>query len=181
MMRVFRMLATTAAGVWLGGMILIPFIAAITFGEMRETGVERPETIAGQVMARNFQRFDQIQLICAGILVAWQIAHLATVGRKRADWIRLIIILMATGLLVYSVGVVTPMILELQPQLTQAEGGLAAKPDFAEFHEAAVRIGKINLGLVAAIAFSLAWQPRVEMPRRDSLGVEKPHEGKGTV
>ncbi len=180
-LRIFRMLATTAAGVWLGGMVLIPFVAAITFGEMRETGVDRPEAIAGQVMARNFQRFDQIQMICACVLLVWQITHLAAAARRMTDWLRLLVILMASGLLVYSMYVVTPMILELQPEVAHAGGALSAKASFSEFHEAAVRIGKINLFLVASIALSLAWLPRVDSPRQDSSGVEEPDAGRGTA
>lgn len=168
MMRAFRMLATTAAGVWLGGMILMPFVAAITFGEMRETGVAQPDSIAGQVMARNFQRFDRIQLICAGVLLAWQIAHLATAGRRMGDWLRLLLILMASGLLVYGVFVVTPRILSPQPEVARPDGELAAKAVFGDFHAAAVRIAKINLALVAAIALSLAWPPR-DGERADSV------------
>ena len=59
-MKLFQAIATTAGGVWLGGMVLMAIVASTTFGVMRTTGVEHPDSIAGQVMAKNFARFDTV-------------------------------------------------------------------------------------------------------------------------
>lgn len=160
MMGILRMVATAAAGVWLGGMILIAIVAQTTFTVMRTTGVEHPNSIAGQVMARNFSKFDKVQLICAGILIVWQVLRLVMGRRTIADCLRMALILLATGLLVYSASVLTPKITGLQSAVAGPDPEAAVKAIFDDFHETAVRISKINLILVAGIIFSLAWNPR---------------------
>ena len=152
-----RALATTAAGVWLGGMILIAIVAQTTFGTMRNTGVDQPNSVAGQVMARNFSRFDTVQSICAGVLVCYQALALIVGERSRQAWLRLGLILAASGLLLYGVLVLTPKIQNFQSAVVGPNAENAAKAIFDAFHASAVRVSKINLALVFLIALSLAW------------------------
>src|SRR5262245_32536082 len=109
----FRALAHTAAGIWLGGIIVIAIVAQTTFGVMRTTDVEKPDSVAGQVMARNFGRFNVVQSTCAAILVTWQIVSLGFCGRSVREWLRLSIIVAAAGLLAYEVAVVSPKIVNM--------------------------------------------------------------------
>ena len=155
-MKLFQAIATTAGGVWLGGMVLMAIVASTTFGVMRTTGVEHPDSIAGQVMAKNFARFDTVQMTCAGVLVAWQIVHMAFGGRHGRDWLRLGLIVAAAGLLAYSVRVLTPQITDLQPALQSADPDVAMKAAFDKFHSTAVRISKINLILLLVIVVEMA-------------------------
>lgn len=163
------MIATSAAGVWLGGMILIAIVAQTTFAVMRETGVDQPNALAGQIMAKNFLRFDMVQLGCAGILVLWNVIHIISGGRSLLDWLRLVVILLATALLLYSVSVLTPKITNLQSAVASADPDTAIKAIFDDFHETAVRISKANLILVAMVLFSLAWLPKGK-PTTDDNG-----------
>lgn len=171
-----RAIATAAAGVWLGGMVLMAIVAQTTFQVMRTTGVEHPNSIAGQVMATNFTRFDTVQMICAGVLVAWQTAHLALGGRSARDWLRLGLIIAAAGLLAYSIRVLTPQITHLQPVLQSANPDVAVKALFDKFHETAVLISKINLFLLLFIVIELAWpskQTAATAPLRNDADAAK--------
>jgi len=168
-MNALRALATTAAGVWLGGMILIAIVAATTFSEMRQTGVEHPNAVAGQVMAKNFSRFDKLQMVCAAVLLVWQTAQLVVGRRRLGDWLRTAMILSAVGLLIYSAWVLTPRILDLQTAVASANPDAAVKAVFDEFHRTAVRVSKINLLLLAAIVLSLAWRPLRGKPAGEGL------------
>jgi hypothetical protein len=157
-MRVFQVLATTTAGAWLGGMILIAIVAQTTFSQMREVDVDRPNAIAGRIMAVNFSRFDTMQMVCAAVLVLWQTARLLSARRHVGDWLRTVAILAAVGLLAYSSQVLTPRILSLQNAVAGPDAEAHARALFDEFHRGAVLISKINLVLVAGIVFTLAWR-----------------------
>ncbi|MFQ5430617.1 MAG: DUF4149 domain-containing protein [Phycisphaerae bacterium] len=177
-MRFFHALATTAAGVWFGGMILIAIVAATTFGEMRKTGVDHPNAIAGQVMAKNFARFDTIQIVCAAVILLWQIMQLVIRGRTALDWLRLVPIVLASGLLAYSVCVLTPKILSLQSTVAGADAEAAARAVFDDFHRSAVRVSQINLVLLVVILITLAWQRPDARPATGDAGAPPaPAEG----
>lgn len=154
-MRLFRTLATMAAGVWLGAMVLIAVVAQTTFSTMRITDVTNPNAIAGRIMAKNFSRFDVLQMTCAAIIVLWQVIQLLVGPRQRRDWVRSMMIVVACGLLTYSVAVLTPTITDMQTQVAQND--VEVKAVFDRFHQKAVRVSKINLIMVALIAGTLAW------------------------
>lgn len=180
MMRVLRVLATTAAGVWLGGMVLIAIVAQTTFSQMREVGVEHPNAIAGRIMAVNFSRFDVMQLACAGVLVVWQSARLLSGWRGLGDWLRAAAILSAVGLLGYSTQVLTPRILGLQGAVAGPDSEAEAKSVFDDFHHSAVRVSKANLVLVAGITFSLAWPHGVGQRTKESEAIMPAGKDEGT-
>jgi len=164
LMNVFRALAVTAAGVWLGGMLTIGVIVAKnTFQIMRKTDVAQPNALAGRIMARNFQEFDYVQLACAGILLAWQVAHMLTARRLARDWFRFVLILAAAGLLLYSVLVLTPQIVALQSDVAGAAAEATVRRTFDAFHETSVRIAQVLLGLVFVIAMEMGL-PRASAP-----------------
>lgn len=180
MMRVLRVLATTSAGVWLGGMVLIAIVAQTTFSQMREIGVERPNAIAGQIMAVNFSRFDAMQMACAGVLVVWQAARLLSGRRRFGDWLRTGAILLAVGLLAYSTQVLTPRILTLQGAVAGPDSEAEARAVFDDFHRGAVLVSKINLVLVTGIVFSLAWRRGAVHRSKDGEGIVPAGRGEGT-
>lgn len=156
MRQFLRALGTTAAGAWLGGMILIAIVAQTTFSEMRKTEVSQPNAIAGRVMAKNFSRFDAVQWICVGLLAASQLGRMAMGDRSRGEWVRLGLIAIAGALFAYSALVMTPGILGLQETVAGENAEVAVKAAFDSFHETSVRIAKVNLILVFSIALSLA-------------------------
>lgn len=157
-----RALGTTAAGAWLGGMILIAIVAQTTFSEIRKTDVAQPNAIAGRVMAKNFSRFDSVQWICVGVLVATQVGRMGMGDRTRGEWVRLFMIAAAGGLFAFSALVMTPRILGLQETVAGENAEVAVKAAFDSFHETSVRIAKVNLVLVLAIVMSLAMGGRRE-------------------
>lgn len=173
---VFRAIAIVAGGVWLGGMIVIgAIVAPTTFGVMRTLDVDHPNALAGQIMARNFARFDNVQLTCAAILLAWQILHMIAGGKTRRDWFRLALIVAAAGLLAYSVGVITPRILDLQPALTAADPEAAMRAHFDEIHNSAVRVAQAILFCVFVVVMEMtipmnARPPKPKTPDRPERG-----------
>ena len=179
-MSFLRVLATTSAGVWLGGMVLIAIVAQTTFSQMREVGVERPNSIAGRIMAVNFSRFDMMQIACAGVLVVWQAARLLSGGRGVGDWLRTGAILSAVGFLAYSTQVLTPQILALQGAGAGPDSEAEARAVFDEFHRSAVRVSKANLVLVTGIVFSLAWRRGAGRRIEEGQGATPLGKGKGT-
>jgi hypothetical protein len=152
----------TAAGAWLGGLILVAIVAQSTFVTMRTTGVARPDSISGQVMAPTFIRFERMQMILAAIILMWAISRIASAGRNRRDWARLLMIVAAIGLLSYASQVLTPKIVELQPLLRSDAPAAEIKQRFDEFHRASVQTSKVLMVLVLALCFEMAW------PRRDN-------------
>lgn len=152
----FRAIAHTAAGIWLGGIIVIAIVAQATFSEMRNSGVERPNAVAGQVMARNFGRFNVVQISCAAALLLWQGAELALRRRGPREWFRFSLIVVATGLLAYHVVVLTPKIVDFQPLLAQPDAEEAIRAAFQEFHRTAVRVSQALLVIVATITIEMA-------------------------
>lgn len=163
-MNLLRALAQTAAGVWLGGIIVIAIVAQTTFGVMRTTDIEKPDAIAGQVMARNFGRFDVVQICCALTLLTWQLASLATQNRGPRNWLRFGLIVIAAGLLTYNVAVLTPKIIDMQPLLAQPDVETAVHAAFQDFHNSAVRVSQAMLFIVLFITIEMAWPGR-PMPR----------------
>lgn len=159
-MNVFRALAHTAAGVWLGGMVMLAIVAPTTFGVMRTTGVENPNAIAGQVMARNFVRFDKVQMICAIVLVLWTASMIISRRTARRDWIRTALVAAATGLMLYSAWNMTPQILDLQPILAGPEPDAAMRRAFDQFHATAVRVSQLLLILLVTINIEMALPSR---------------------
>lgn len=153
----FRALAHTAAGIWLGGILVIAIVAQTTFGVMRTTGVEKPDMIAGQVMARNFGRFDVVQICCAATLLMWQTVSLAFRRRGPREWLRLSLIAAAAGLLAYQVTVLTPKIVNLQPLLAQADAEEAVRAVFRDFHQTAVRLSQALFVIVAAVMIEMSF------------------------
>ncbi|MBI5764980.1 MAG: DUF4149 domain-containing protein [Planctomycetes bacterium] len=152
-----RTLASAAAGVWLGGMIVIAIVASTTFGVLRTTDVSHPNTIAGKVMAKNFERFDRVQLACGGILGTWQAVALLAGQRSKRDIGRTVLIAAAVTLMLVSVLYMTPKIVALQPTLSSAESDAAVKAAFDEFHQTAVRLSQASLLFVLAIVLEMAW------------------------
>jgi hypothetical protein len=163
MMVLLRAIACTAAGVWLGAIVVIAIVAQTTFSVMPTTGVAHPNTVAGQVMARNFSRFDMVQLACGAVLAVWQLVELAAGRRSRRDLVRAVLIIAACVLMLVSVFVMTPKITGMQSLLSSPDSESAVKAAFAEFHGTAVRISQLTMMLVLAIALEMAW-PRP--PRR---------------
>ncbi len=155
MMTLVRSIQTMAAGVWLGGMVLIAIVAATTFGEMRKTGVERPNAIAGRVMAVNFQRFDKVQSACAGMLIVGQCIVMAMGRRGGREWFHAGLIVACTGLLAYSMSVISPQILEMQSAVGSPDADAAVKAIFDKIHGTSVRVSQINLFVIAVLAISL--------------------------
>ncbi len=180
LMRILRALATTSAGAWLGGMLLIAIVAQTTFSQMREAGVERPNSIAGRIMAVNFSRFDTMQMACAGVLVVWQAARLLSGRRGWGDWLRTGAILSAVGLLAYSTQVLTPRILSLQGAVAGPDSEAEASAVFDDFHRSAVRVSKANLVLVAGVVFSLAWRREAGHRIVERNGAAPAGNGEGT-
>lgn len=158
MNRFFHMLCTLAAGVWLGGMVLIgPFVAKNTFQIMPTIVAEHPSAAAGRIMAKNFSDFDTIQLVCAGVLIVGLGVLAVTARRKFGPVTRLLMALVASGTLIYSVQFLTPKITSMQDVVATAENESDIKKTFDDFHESAVTIAKINLTLVAIVLLSLGW------------------------
>lgn len=156
MMRTF---ATAAAGVWLGGMVVIAIVASTTFGVMKTADVSHPNTIAGKVMAKNFERFDRVQLVCGGILGVWQLAELLAGKRCKRDIVRAVLIAVAIALMLVSVLHMTPKIAALQPTLIIGETDTAVKAAFDDFHKTAVRLSQASLLVVLTIVVEMAWPP----------------------
>lgn len=157
MMNLLRAVACTAAGVWLGAIIVIAIVAQTTFAVMPTTGVDRPNTVAGQVMARNFARFDSVQVACGGILALWQALELAAGRRARRDLARAVLIIAASVTMLVGVFVMTPKITNLQPLMSAADSESAVKTAFADFHRTAVRLSQATMFLVLVIALEMAW------------------------
>ncbi len=175
MIRVLRTLNIAAAGIWLGAMILIAIVAATTFSEMRTIdGIERPNYVAGRVMAKNFARFDRIQIACAAVLVLSHIGIAAAGRMRRGDWLRAPLILAAALLTAYGAFKLTPTIQNMQNVVAAAENPEAeVRRVFDGFHHTAVTLSKINLSLVAILLFSMAWSPG-ELVRVDSQRAGQP-------
>ncbi len=161
MSALIRSLQATAAGVWLGGMILIAIVAQTTFSQMREAQVEQPNAIAGRVMARNFVRFETVQWVCVGVLAFGQIARMGMGGRGIGEMARLAMIGIAAAIFIYGATVLTPKIVNLQSTVAGTDPEAAVKAAFDAFHETSVRLSKINLVVVLALTLSLAWPVRV--------------------
>lgn len=157
---IMRSLATTAAGAWLGGMILVAIVAQTTFSEMRATGVEQPNAIAGRVMAKNFVRFDALQWVLAGTLVVAQIGRIALGERAGVEWLRLILGFGATGVLAYSALYLTPQIVNMQAAAAGPDPDAAVKAVFDSFHHTSVGLAKVNLVVVLMLVLSLSWNIR---------------------
>lgn len=159
MRKLLHMLATLAAGVWVGGMVLIgPIIAKNTFEIMREKiDVAYPNAAAGRIMAVNFQQFDTVQLACAGVLLVCLAISAVLARQKFGPITRLLMALVATGMLIYSVQFLTPKIASMQKDVATAADESAVRKSFDEFHESAVRVAKINLSLLVLVTLSLGW------------------------
>lgn len=155
LLRTLRALAHTAAGIWLGGMVMLAIVAPTTFGVMRTTGVDNRDAIAGQVMARNFVRFDKVQMSCAAVLLVWTST---TILRKPStrDWVRAALIAAAAGLMLYSAWTLTPRILDLQPILAGPDPDSAMRAAFDQFHATSVRIAQALLLLLVIVNLELA-------------------------
>ncbi len=160
-MRWFRALAALSAGAWLGGMILIAIAAQTTFEVMRTLDVDTPNTFAGRIMAVEFARFDRVQYACAAIVLLYSLAAVGNEMRQRRDVLRVILVVLACGLLCYSAFVVTPKILAMQDTVAGTTDE-AIREAFAEIHETSVLVAKINLFVVLLVAFELA------LPRRSN-------------
>lgn len=152
-----RALAQTAAGIWLGGLITLAIVAPTTFGVLRETGVDNPNALAGQVMARNFVRFDMVQLICGIVLLGGLMILLAVGPRRTRDWIRIGGAGAAVSMMLYSAMVMTPQILDMQPLLAEPYADEAVRMAFDAFHATAVRVSQTLLFLLLALNLEMAW------------------------
>ena len=155
-MKVLRAIAQTAAGIWLGAIVMMAIVAPTTFSTMRTVGVEQPNTIAGKVMAKNFSRFDKVQMACGGILVAWQLASLVQGRRTARELARTLILAVAVGLMLYSAMVMTPKIADMQSDIAGPDAEAAVKAAFDSFHATAVRIAQIVMVLVLALNLEMA-------------------------
>ncbi len=157
MTRFLHTLSIIAAGIWLGGMIVIALVAMNTFRTMRTIYVANPDAAAGQIMAGNFEYFDTVQLACAAVLVIGTGISALVSRRKFGPLTRLILSLIATGALIYSVQFITPKIEAMQHTVATADAESQVKQTFDEIHESAVMISKLNLALIGLVAFSLGW------------------------
>lgn len=156
MTRWFQALACTSAGAWLGGMILMAIVAQTTFSVMRTTDVERPNAIAGRVMATNFKRFDTVQIVCAAIVAAWAMSRVLSRTRRRRDWIRAGLAAAACAILAYNAGVMTPRIESMQGDVAGADADAKVKAAFDSYHATAVRLAQANLLIVLTLALEIA-------------------------
>ncbi|MEK6643434.1 MAG: DUF4149 domain-containing protein [Planctomycetota bacterium] len=159
-LRLLRTLATAAAGVWLGGMIVIAIVASTTFGVMRTTDVARPNTIAGQVKAKNFARFDRVQLVCGGLLASWQVASFLSGQRSRRDVMRSVLIALAVTQMLVSALHMTPKIASMQPALGAADSEVVVKAAFDDFHKSAVLLSQATMLIVLAVLLEMTWPAR---------------------
>lgn len=165
-MKIARAIAQTAAGIWLGAIVMMAIVAPTTFSVMRTVDVDRPNTIAGKVMAKNFSRFDKVQISCAAVIIAWQLASLSMGRRTTRDKMRMGIILVAAGLMLYSAMVMTPSITFRQADLAVGAPDSAVKAAFDAFHAAAVRIAQAVMVLVLILNIEMA------MPQHDRRSPE---------
>lgn len=156
MNRWFQALACAAAGIWLGGMILMAIVAQTTFSVIRTTDVERPNAVAGRVMATNFKRFDVVQIVCAATVAAWAMSRLLRRTRRRRDGIRAGLVIAACGILAYNAGVMTPRIESMQGDVAGADADARVKAAFDSYHATAVRLAQANLMLVLALTLEIA-------------------------
>lgn len=155
-----RALAHTAAGIWLGGMVMLAIVAPTTFGVIRAIGVENPNAVAGQVMAKNFRRFDLVQMSCAAVLLPWVSVSLLARRRTLRDILRAGLIVIAVCLMLYSVWYMTPRITDLQPVLAQPDPDVAMKQRFDSFHATAVRISQALLVILLVLNIEMALPAR---------------------
>lgn len=160
-----RALAHTAAGIWLGGMVMLAIVAPTTFGVIRAIGVDNPNSVAGQVMAKIFRRFDMVQLLCAAVLLLWVSVSLLARRRTLRDILRGGLIVLAACLMLYSAWYMTPRITDLQPLLAQPDPDAAMKQSFDAFHATAVRISQAVLVLLLALNIEMA------LPARPSTAI----------
>ncbi len=156
MSRWFQATACTAAGAWLGGMIVIAIVAQTTFGVMRTTDVSQPNAIAGRVMATNFKRFDKVQIVCAVPVAAWAIARVMSRSRRRRDWVRAGLVAAACTILAYNAGVMTPRIESMQSDVADADTDAKIKAAFDSYHATAVRLAQANLMIVLALTLEIS-------------------------
>ena len=159
-MTIARAIAQTAAGIWLGAIVMMAIVAPTTFSVMRTVEVDRPNTIAGKVMAKNFSRFDRVQIACASVIAMWQIASLLRGRRATRDKVRMGIILVAAGLMLYSATVMTPKIANMQADIAAPDAEAAVKAAFDAFHATAVRIAQAVMVLVLILNIEMAMQQR---------------------
>ena len=178
MTRFLHTLCTIAAGVWLGGMILIAMVAMNTFRVMRSLDVASPDAFAGRIMAENFASFDKVQLICAAVLLAGLGLTALIVRWRAATVVRLCLAIAATGVLVYSVQFLTPRITALQADVAAAQSDSEVRRIFEEFHASAVTLSRINLALLSVLLVSLAWSgaPLPRLPRDEPAAHAMPPE-----
>lgn len=166
MNRLMHILATLAAGVWLGGMILVAIAAQSTFVVLNaEDHIAQPNAVAGRVMAPTFSKFDKVQLICAAVLLFGTGVSAVLARRKLGPVLRLIAVGVATGFLIYSVQFLSPQILDMQSDIAGAKTDSEIRAAFDQFHDSAVMISKINLALVSFTLIGLAWSG----PLRDTV------------
>jgi len=159
-MNVARAVAAAAAAVWLGTLLIMgAVVAPTTFGMMRESGIANPNTVAGQIMAKNFAKADRIELACAAVVLAWQIVSMLIGPRARRDGFRLILIIAAAGLVLY-LATLTPKIADFQPALASARPDAEVRAVFQHFHKTAVRVAQIELFLVLVLVMEMALPAR---------------------
>lgn len=165
-MNFLRAMAQTALGIWLGAIVMMAIVAPTTFSTMRTVGVERPNTIAGKVMARNFSRFDKVQIACAAVVVVWQMAFLALRNHTARDFARTALIIFATGLMLYGAIVMTPTIESRQADIAAPDSEAAVKAAFDAYHATAVRLAQAVMVIVLILNIEMA------MPRQQSRFAE---------
>jgi hypothetical protein len=151
LLTLLRVLTGLAASVWLGGLVAMAIVAQTTFGVMPATGVASPAAVAGQVMARNFARFDVVQIICAGLLALLQAAALATGQRGARVWARALLVLSACGALAYQVLLVTPRITGLQAAVSSPTVEAEVRAVFDGFHDSAVQVYRALLAILLVL------------------------------
>ncbi len=171
MTRLLHTLAVLAAGVWLGGMILVAIAAQSTFSVLNaEENLAQPNAIAGRVMAPTFGKFDKVQLSCAVALIVATGCTVILARRKIGPILRFAMVCVATGFLIYSVQFLSPKILDMQNDVAGAKSDSEIRAAFDEFHESAVFISKVNLALVSFTLIGLAWSG----PLRETVTTDGP-------
>ena len=155
-MKIARAIAQTSAGIWLGAIVMMAIVAPTTFSVMRTVNVDRPNEIAGKVMAKNFSRFDKVQIACAAVIIAWQCASLSMGRRKTRDKVRTGMIVAAAVLMLYSAMVMTPKIANMQSDIAAPDTEAAVKAAFDAFHATAVRITQAVMVLVLILNIEMA-------------------------
>jgi uncharacterized membrane protein len=133
-----------AASLWLGGLLALgAIVAPIVFRIV-------PAPSSGDAMTVVFHRFDQIALGCAAIVALAEVFRARAGGVARADALRIVSAVIASGCALVIATSISPRIAELHAAgAMRGVGPLGAELD--RIHDWATRLGKVEAFAVAAL------------------------------